>query len=98
MAAYLADYKCIDQVQNSSGTLTSECKPSGAMSDYDATKRKLAIACGCPSTYDAGTMAVKCPSWGVRPLYKSTVETIANIVDFYCYAPVPENPIGRLPI
>ncbi len=96
VAAYLDDYKCIDQVQNSSGTLTSLCKPGGAISDYDATKRKLAIACGCPSTYDADTMAIKCPSWGVRPLYRSSVESIANIVDFYCYAPVPENPIGPI--
>lgn len=90
---YLADYKCIEQVQNSNQTLTSECLPSGTISNYTDIKKKLAIACGCAYPDE---MDVKCPNWGVRPLYKSSVESIANIIDFYCYAPVPENPIGPI--
>lgn len=94
VAAYLADYQCIEQVATL-GTYTL-CLPGASVTDYNSTKKKLAIACGCPATYTDDERAVKCPDWGVRPLYKSTVETTANIVDFYCYTPVPENPIGAI--
>lgn len=94
VAAYLADYKCLDEVATL-GTY-SLCLPGAGLTDFNSTKKKLAIACGCPTTYTDDERAVKCPDWGVRPLYKSTVETVANIVDFYCYTPVPPNPIGPI--
>lgn len=94
VAAYLADYKCLDEVATL-GTY-SLCLPGASVSDFNSTKKKLAIACGCPTTYTDDERAVKCPDWGVRPLYKSTVETVANIVDFFCYTPVPPNPIGPI--
>ena len=91
---YLADYTCIDKVLTTSSY--SLCLPGASEAAYLATKKKLAIACGCPSGYDDTTRAIRCPDWGVKPLYKSTVETIANIVDFYCYTPTPANPIGTI--
>lgn len=94
VAAYLADYKCVNEVVTL-GTY-SLCLPGAGQTDYNNTKKKLAIACGCPTTYTDDERVIKCPDWGVRPLYKSSVETVANIVDFYCYTPVPENPIGPI--
>ncbi len=94
VAQYLSDYKCVDKFQ--SDGLYSLCLPGGAEADYNAVKKKLAIACGCPATYSDNERAIKCPDWGVRPLYKSSVQTVANIIDFYCYTPVPENPIGPI--
>lgn len=62
---------------------------------YTATKKKLAIACGCTAT--DSDMAIKCPDWGVVPVYKSgALQTIANITDFTCYIPAPANPIGPI--
>lgn len=90
---YLDDYKCLDIFQTS-GSYNS-C-PGASPLGYSTVKTKLAIACGCSPSYTPDEMAAKCPDWGVRPLYKSTVETVENIVDFYCYAPVPENPIGPI--
>ncbi len=63
---------------------------------YKETKKRLAINCGCPSTYTDEERELKCPDWGVRPIYKSTVEIPSNIVDFLCYTPLPENPIGPI--
>lgn len=94
VAQYLSDYQCIEKFQTDG--LYSLCLPGAGETDYNAVKKRLAIACGCPSTYSPNEMAIKCPDWGVRPLYKSSVQTIANIVDFYCYTPVPENPIGPI--
>lgn len=91
---YLADYTCIDKFMTTG--LYSSCLPAASESQYLLTKKKLAIACGCPATYDDATRAIKCPDWGVKPLYKSSVETISNIVDFYCYTPAPVNPIGAI--
>lgn len=94
VAQYLADWKCIETAQ-SSGSY-SLCLPGAGETDYKSTKKKLAIACGCPTTYTDDERAIRCPDWGVRPLYKSSIETTANIVDFYCYTPTPENPIGPI--
>jgi hypothetical protein len=94
VAAYLAYYKCLNEVETS-GTYTL-CLPGATVTDYNTTKRTLAIACGCPSTYTDTEMAAKCPNWGVRPLYSSTVETIANIVDFYCYKPEAASTSGSI--
>jgi hypothetical protein len=91
---YLADYKCLDKVETLADY--SLCLPGASPLAYSTIKTKLAVACGCSPLYTPDEMAVKCPDWGVRPLYKSTVETVENIVDFYCYAPVPENPIGPI--
>ena len=63
---------------------------------YKETKKRLAISCGCPSTYTDEERELKCPDWGVRPIYRSTVEIPSNIVDFLCYTPLPENPIGPI--
>ncbi len=92
IATYLTDFNylknnlCINQDPQASGPVVDECR---------RINKKLAIACGCPSTYDDNTRAIKCPNWGVKPIYKSS-EIDNNIVDFYCYAPVPENPIGPI--
>jgi hypothetical protein len=91
---YLVDYTCIDKFITTG--LYSSCLPAGNELQYLATKKKLAIACGCPATYDDATRAIKCPDWGVKPLYKSSIESITNIVDFYCYTPTPANPIGTI--
>ncbi|MBC7712604.1 MAG: hypothetical protein H7177_04670 [Rhizobacter sp.] len=93
---YLADYTCIYKVVTTNPSQYSLCLPAANEAQYLATKKKLAIACGCPSGYDDTTRAIRCPDWGVRPLYKSSVETITNIVDFYCYTPTPANPIGTI--
>lgn len=91
---YLTDYTCIDKVLTTGSY--SLCLPGASESQFLSIKKKLAIACGCPAGYDDATRAIKCPDWGVKPLYKSSVETISNIVDFYCYAPTPANPIGTI--
>lgn len=91
---YLADYLCIEKVESNGGY--SLCLPAANETQYLATKKKLAIACGCPSTYSDNERAIKCPDWGVRPLYRSSIESTNNIVDFFCYTPVPENPIGPI--
>ncbi len=62
---------------------------------YTATKKKLSIACGC--TASDSEMAVKCPDWGIVPVYKSgALQSNANITDFACYTPAPANPIGPI--
>ncbi|MFA6235750.1 MAG: hypothetical protein WC635_00375 [Bacteriovorax sp.] len=103
VAAYLADYTCISEVStsttyltcrnlNSSGVPTALDKTEGA---YTAIKKKLAIACGC--TAIDSEMSIKCPDWGIVPVYKSgAAQTLANITDFNCYTPVPPNPIGPI--
>ncbi|MBC7427326.1 MAG: hypothetical protein H7336_01860 [Bacteriovorax sp.] len=91
---YLANYSCINKVVTTGQY--SLCLPGANDAQYQLAKKTLAIACGCPAGYDDATRAIKCPDWGVRPLYKSSVETIANIVDFYCYTPTPVNPIGTI--
>jgi hypothetical protein len=91
---YLADYLCLNTYQTGGGYAL--CLPGKLVSNYNATKKKLALACGCPSTYSDNDILNKCPDWGVRPLYNSTNEVEANIVDFYCYTPTPESPIGPI--
>ena len=92
IATYLTDYNylknnlCLSQDPEATGPVVDECR---------RINKKLAIACGCPATYDDNTRAIKCPNWGVKPIYKSS-EVDNNIVDFYCYAPIPENPIGPI--
>ncbi|MBY0412723.1 MAG: hypothetical protein K2Q18_01090, partial [Bdellovibrionales bacterium] len=94
VAAYLDDYKCIDQVL-SVGTYTL-CLPGKTTSDYNSIKKKLAISCGCPANYTDSEIIAKCPDWGIRPLYSSATQTVNNIVDFYCFTPTPENPAGTI--
>lgn len=91
---YIADYKCINQVATTGSY--SLCLPGGLVADFNTTKKKLAVSCGCPSTYTDNEVLAKCPDWGVKPIYKSSVETIANIVDFFCYTPAPTSPIGTI--
>ena len=91
---YFDDFSCINKHESNLGTSTCNA------TDYANAKKKLAIACGCPATYTDNERELKCPNWGVRPLYKNqTVQDptlAANIADFYCYTPVPENPIGPI--
>lgn len=94
VATYLADYSCIDKVEKTG--LFSLCLPGANETQFLSTKKKLALACGCPATYDDETRAIKCPDWGVKPIYNSPVEILSNIVDFYCYTPQPVNPIGPI--
>lgn len=62
---------------------------------YAATKKKLAIKCGC--TASDAEMEVKCPDWGIMPVYKTgALQTLANITDFTCYTPQPPSPIGPI--
>ena len=93
VAQYLADYTCISHF--STNASYTSCSPSSE-SGYKETKKKLAVACGCPSTYTYDETLAKCPDWGVKPIYKSSVQTTANIIDFYCYTPIVENPIGPI--
>lgn len=91
---YFDDFSCINKHESNIGTSTC------TTTQYQTAKKTLAIACGCPATYTDAEREIKCPNWGVRPLYKNqTVQDptiITNIVDFYCYTPVPENPIGPI--
>jgi hypothetical protein len=103
VAKYLTDYTCITDVSagigynncrnlNASGVATAIDKTEAA---YTAIKKKLAIACGCTAADDQ--MAVKCPDWGILPVYPAgALKTNANITDFTCYTPVPPNPIGPI--
>lgn len=93
---YKDDYKCIEGAQNSTPPNYSSCLPNNNLTSYESTKAKLAVACGCPATYDQATREIKCPNWGVRPVYKSSVESLENIVDFYCYTPPEDNQMGSI--
>lgn len=92
---YLEDYTCIYNVEEVETANYGQCKistaPVGTEENYKAVKAKLAIACGCPSEYDEVTREIKCPNWGIRPIYSSSVESLTNIVDFYCYNPAPSS-------
>lgn len=91
---YFDNFSCINKHESNLGNSTC------TYSEYQAAKKTLAIACGCPSSYTDAEREIKCPNWGVRPLYKGqTLEdptNIANISDFMCYTPLPENPIGPI--
>lgn len=91
---YYNDFSCINKHESNLGTSTC------SNADYLVAKKRLATACGCPTTYTDNEREIKCPNWGVRPLYKNqTIQDptdITNIVDFYCYTPVPENPVGPI--
>ncbi len=100
---YLADYTCISDVTAGNGynncrDLTAAGTPTTidkTQAAYAAIKKKLAVACGCVAS-DAD-MAVKCPDWGIVPVYKvGAAQITANITDFSCYTPAPANPIGPI--
>jgi hypothetical protein len=99
VAKYLADYTCISEATATTSSYLN-CRSSIALEDklepaYNAIKKKLAIDCGC--TAIDSQMAVKCPDWGILPVYKqSSAKTPANITDFVCYTPAPPNPIGPI--
>lgn len=67
--------------------ITSEMK-------YNKTKIEVAKLCGCSASDDL--IAEACPNWKLKPVYKSTVEIDANIVDFACLTPSPESPVGPI--
>lgn len=92
VAAYLTDYTCINNFEIGNGYISCGDKTESA---FIATKKKLAIACGCNASPDQ--MDVKCPDWGVIPIYKvGAPQTIDAIIDFNCYTPQPPNPIGPI--
>ena len=87
VAKYLTDYTCISSPVSQNGVST--CLT------YTATKKRLAIACGCTAADDQ--MDVKCPDWGVIPVYPAgALKTNANITDFTCYTPAPPNQVGPI--
>lgn len=95
---YLEDYTCISDVTatasylNCLSTITADNKKEAA---YIAIKKKLAIRCGC--TAIDSEMSLKCPDWGIVPVYRSgSVPSLSSIVDFQCYTPTPPNPIGPI--
>lgn len=103
VAKYLQDWTCASDV--SAGIGFNNCRDlnsSGAATAFDKTetaynniKKKLAIACGC--TASDSEMAVKCPDWGIIPVYLAgALQSTTNITDFKCYAPIPPNPIGPI--
>ncbi|RPJ79293.1 MAG: hypothetical protein EHM20_01820, partial [Alphaproteobacteria bacterium] len=104
---YLADWKCISEA--TSGLGYNNCRnyidPSAIPlvsttidkkeEAYTSIKKKLAIACGCVAI--DSEMSLKCPDWGIVPVYRSgSVPAISSIVDFQCYTPIPANPIGPI--
>lgn len=95
---YLADYTCLSDVK--AGLNYDNCRSTNTSHDkrvdaYLAIKKKLAIACGCMAS--ESEMAVKCPDWGILPVYKSgALPSNSNITDFGCYTPQPVNPIGPI--
>ena len=87
VSKYLTDYICITSPVDANGI--SSC------TTYDATKTKLAKDCGCVAS--PADMPVKCPDWGILPVYKSgATKAYENITDFTCYTPAPANPIGPI--
>lgn len=93
--AYMSSWYCMSDVSSglgytrcTSGTLTN------SESAYNAVRYNLAKSCGC--TVDQSQLDIKCPNWTVKPLYKSSIQTDANIVDFYCYTPIPESQVGAI--
>lgn len=90
---YIEDYTCIYNVEEKEIADYAQCKistaPIGTEANYKAVKAKLALACGCPTEYDEITREIKCPNWGIRPIYSSSAQSLTNIVDFYCYNPPP---------
>lgn len=98
VAKYLLDYTCTTDVTAGSGY--NNCRSTTVAIDkteaaYTAIKKKLAIACGC-NAIDS-EMSLKCPDWGIIPVYPSgAAKTNANITDFTCYTPAPVNPIGPI--
>lgn len=93
--AYMSSWECITSVTSGSGY--AKCT-SGSLSNseaaYNAVRYQLAKSCGCTVTQDQ--MDLKCPNWTVKPLYKSSIESPSNIVDFYCYTPIPESQVGAI--
>ncbi len=89
---YSSDYQCINDVQSLIGY--AQCLPGTNITAYNAIKLKLARSCGC-NAIDS-EVAIKCPDWGVRPLYATSVQNPANIVDFYCYTPQPISQMGPI--
>ena len=89
---YLGDYQCVSDVQASLGY--ARCQTTTNATAYNSIKLKLARSCGC-TAIDA-EVALKCPDWGVRPLYSTSIQTDANIVDFYCYTPQPPSQFGPI--
>ena len=96
---YKDDYICITEAVattpsylNCKSTILNDNKKEAA---YTAIKKKLAISCGC--TAIDSEMAVKCPDWGILPIYlPGTLQIPANITDFICYTPQPANPSGPI--
>jgi hypothetical protein len=96
VALYKTDYKCISDVQSSLGYANCTVITPALTLDpaYQSIKKKLSRSCGCTAT-DID-MAIKCPDWGIRPLYNSSMQIDANIVDFYCYTPAPVSQMGPI--
>ena len=87
VAKYLTDYTCISSPVSAAGVSTC--------ATYTATKKRLAIACGC-NAIDS-QMDVKCPDWGIIPVYPAgALKTNANITDFTCYTPAPVSQVGPI--
>lgn len=97
----LPKWKCMNHYSLFSGTneeydlcvpdvteiLTKEMK-------YNKTKIEVAKLCGCSASDDL--IADACPNWRLKPVYKSSVESDSNIVDFVCLTPAPESPVGPI--
>jgi hypothetical protein len=102
VAAYTQKWKCLDEyttsttynncITYSSGTTESATSRSSAA--YSSIKLSLAKACGCIAS-DA-EVDLKCPNWGILPIYKTANDKTSSILDFYCYTPSPTNPIGSI--
>ncbi len=104
VAKYLLDYTCTTDVLATNSYLncrnldsitklpTSIDKSEAA---YTAIKKKLAVACGC--TAADSEMSVKCPDWGIIPVYPTGATKInANITDFTCNTPAPVAQVGPI--
>lgn len=103
VAKYLADYQCTVEASTSSTYLTCRNLDSNGaataidklLGAYTAIKKKLAVACGC--TASDADMAVKCPDWGIIPVYLAgAAKTDANITDFSCYTPAAAEQVGAI--
>lgn len=97
---YLPKWKCMNHYELNSGSSNQYdlCTDSDTLtsneSTYNKTKIEVAKLCGCSASDE--NIESACPNWKLKPVYKSTVESDANIVDFVCLTPTPESPVGPI--
>lgn len=95
--AFTKNWYCFEDVLNNASNPYARCigtSSTGTLTAYNEVRYDTVKKCGCSASF--ATMDTSCSNWTVKPIYKNSVETDANIVDFYCYIPPIENQIGKI--